>query len=112
MDGDSPTSSLPSNRLGTKRFGISGNSGAFNASICSVDAAYDCASLIINWAASALSLSYCDLADVTDASDGPPTWLPTSVAFAACASRIERAEALEFFRISSCGLTSCSVSAA
>ncbi|PJN06116.1 hypothetical protein CG723_40960 [Streptomyces sp. CB01635] len=92
--------------------GSSGNFGAFSASICSVDAVYDCASLIINCAASVRSLSYCDLADFTEESAGPPSWLPTSVALAACASGIERAEALEFFRISSCGLTSCSVSAA
>ncbi|ARP69972.1 hypothetical protein LK07_09455 [Streptomyces pluripotens] len=73
---------------------------------------YDWASFIISPPASARVLAYWVLAFVTAESDGPPSWLPTSVAFAACASSTERALALCFFSISSCGLTSCSVSAA
>ncbi|MFI7342967.1 hypothetical protein ACIBUY_34100 [Streptomyces sp. NPDC050085] len=77
-----------------------------------MDAEYDCASFVINREASARSLSYCVFAVFTEEVDGPLSWLPTSVAAASCASRIERAEALEFFNDSICGLTSCNVSAA
>jgi hypothetical protein len=73
---------------------------------------YDWASFIINPPASARVLAYCVLAFDTAESEGPPSWLPTSVAFAAYASSTERAPALCFFSASSCGLTSCSVSAA
>ncbi|KAF5994171.1 hypothetical protein BOG92_022765 [Streptomyces sp. WAC00263] len=86
--------------------------GASSASICSVETVYDWASFIICPAASALWLAYWVLAVVTSESVGPPSWLPTSVAFAACASSTDRAVALCFRRISSWGLTSCSVSAA
>ncbi|WP_394434682.1 hypothetical protein [Streptomyces sp. SGAir0957] len=110
-DGES-TSSLPSSLLGTNLAGSAGNSGACNPSICSVDAEYDWASFVISKAASARSPSYCDLAVFTEDVEGPPPWLPTSFAAASCASRIERAEALEFLSASICGLTSCSVSAA
>jgi hypothetical protein len=68
---------------GTNRSGSLGNSGASSASICSVEAVYDWASLIIRLAASALSLVYRVLAVFTSVAEGPPSWLPTSVAFAA-----------------------------
>ncbi|WP_328680750.1 hypothetical protein [Streptomyces sp. NBC_00343] len=97
---------------GTNRSGSFGNSGASSASICSVEAVYDWASLIIRLAASALSLVYRVLAVFTSVAEGPPSRLPTSVAFAACASSTDRAVALCVRRISSWGLTSWSVSAA
>ncbi|MBJ7002722.1 hypothetical protein ACFYOR_34400 [Streptomyces griseofuscus] len=98
--------------VGTNCLGSSGNFGASTAWICSVDAVYDWASFIISPPASARVLAYWVLAFVTAESDGPPSWLPTSVAFAACASSTERALTLWFRSSSSCGLTSCSVSAA
>ncbi|KUN51589.1 hypothetical protein AQJ43_26795 [Streptomyces avermitilis] len=84
----------PSRSIGTNRFGNSGNSGAFSASICSVEAVYDWASLIISPAASALSSANDVLAFSTAASEGLPSWSPMSVAFAACASSTDRAVAL------------------
>jgi hypothetical protein len=102
----------PSTLVGTNCFGSSGNSGASSAPICSVEALYDWASFIICPAASALSLAYEVLASVTSVCVGPPSWLPTSVALAACASSTDRAVALCLRRISSWGLTSWSVSAA
>ncbi|MCH0558905.1 hypothetical protein [Streptomyces sp. MUM 16J] len=71
--------------------GNSGNFGASRAVICSVEAVYDWASFIMRPPASARELAYCVLAFVTAESDGPPSWLPTSVAFAAWASSTERA---------------------
>ncbi|MGW0734444.1 hypothetical protein [Streptomyces sp. NPDC002851] len=86
--------------------------GASSFWICSVEAEYDWASFVINWAASAWSLEYCDFALFTSASDEPPPWLPTSALLAEWALRIA-CDALVWLRSDSiCGLTSYKVSAA
>ncbi|MEU6220925.1 hypothetical protein ABZ845_25980 [Streptomyces sp. NPDC047022] len=98
--------------VGTNCLGNSGKLGASSAVICSVEAVYDWASFIMRPPASVRELAHCALAFVTVESDGPPSWSPTFVAFAAWASSTERALTLWFRSVSICGLTSCSVSAA